>query len=82
MALNLNLKRGLRRSRRDELAWGVRTGGDPYAHTHGGKDQWAHFQADARQEHQFSRAMASIEHLGAFRIRREYVYCSIGIAWI
>ncbi|KAK9835321.1 hypothetical protein WJX81_001718 [Elliptochloris bilobata] len=48
----------------DALAWGVRSGGDIFAHTHGGQDQWAYFQASARQEHQFSRAMASVEHLG------------------
>ena len=55
------------RPRRDELAWGVRTGGDVFARTHGGQDQWAYFQAHPRQEHQFSRAMAAIEHLGAFQ---------------
>ena len=53
------------RKRRDALAWGVRSGGKIFEHTHGGKDQWEYFQASARQEHQFSRAMASVEHLGA-----------------
>lgn len=53
------------RGRRDALAWGVRSGGRIFEHTHGGKDQWEYFQASARQEHQFSRAMASVEHLGA-----------------
>jgi len=36
-----------------------------FEHTHGGLDQWAYFQANPEQEHQFSRAMASIDHLGA-----------------
>lgn len=43
----------------------MRSGGRIFEHTHGGKDQWEYFQASARQEHQFSRAMASVEHLGA-----------------
>ncbi len=46
------------------MPWGIRSGGRVFEHARG-QDQWAYLQANPRQEHQFSSAMACIEHLGA-----------------
>eukprot|EP00884_Botryococcus_braunii_P009025 jgi/Botrbrau1/18123/Bobra.53_1s0002.1 len=47
-----------------ELAWGVQTGGLTFNKSHNGLAQFPYFQAHPEQEHRFSRAMASVNHLG------------------
>lgn len=52
-----------------ELAWGVRTGGLTFNKSHNGLAQFPYFQAHPEQEDRFSKAMASVNHLGACSCR-------------
>jgi hypothetical protein len=47
-----------------ELAWGIRTGGLTFNKSHNGLAQFPYFQANPAQEDKFSKAMASVNHLG------------------
>ena len=48
----------------DHLAWGVRTGGQPFEETHGGLGQFAWLKTKPAEEQKFSKAMTEIDSMG------------------
>ena len=48
----------------DQLAWGVRTGGQPFEETHGGLSQFAWLKMKPAEEQKFSKAMTEIDSMG------------------
>ena len=48
----------------DQLAWGVRTGGQPFEETHGGLSQFAWLKTKPAEEQKFSKAMTEIDSMG------------------
>ena len=59
----------------DQLAWGVRTGGQPFEETHGGLSQFAWLKTKPAEEQKFSKAMTDIDSMGG-ALCRTYHVCS------